>query len=104
MSICLYSIGVKQNAMLLCDLANLFDRLDGSDLVVCKHNGNENGSRADSLLQLISFQNAVLVYIDLRNLETMVLQPLTGMQNGMVLDLAGNDMVSLALVSLCGCL
>ena len=34
----------------------------------------------------------------------MVLQPLTGMQNGMVLDLAGNDMVSLALVSLCGCL
>ena len=53
MSICLYGIGVKQNAMLLCDLANLFDRLDGSDLVVCKHNGNENGSRADSLLQLI---------------------------------------------------
>ena len=53
MSVCLNRVGVEQNAMLLRDLANLFDRLDGSDLVICKHHGNENGSRADSLLQLI---------------------------------------------------
>ena len=33
----------------------------------------------------------------------MILQPLAGMQDCMMLDLAGDDVIALALVCLCGC-
>ena len=49
MAKCLYRIRVEENAMLFGDLSDLCHRLNGSDLVVCKHDGDENGIRADRL-------------------------------------------------------
>ena len=46
---CLYGICVEQNPIFFCDASNLLDRLDRSDLIVCKHNGNQDRIRTDCL-------------------------------------------------------
>lgn len=43
----LYGIGVEQNACLAADGSDFFDRVDGSDFVVGKHDGNQSGLGAD---------------------------------------------------------
>ena len=83
----LHCIGMEQDAMLFCDLTDLFDGLNGSDLIVGKHDGNQDGIRTDSLLQLVQFYNTVLIYIQIGDLKTAFLQILAGMKDRVMLDL-----------------
>ena len=50
MGISLNRIRMENDPVLFCDLSDLFDRLNGSDLVVSKHNGDQDGIRTDSFL------------------------------------------------------
>ena len=50
MGISLNRIRMENDPVLFCDLSNLFDRLNSSDLVVSEHNGNQDGIRTDSFL------------------------------------------------------
>ena len=65
LAVCLHGIGVEQNSMLLCDLSDLFDRLNRSDLIVCKHHRNKDRIRADRSFQLVDLYLAVLIDIDI---------------------------------------
>ena len=100
----LYRIGMEKNAMLFCDSSNLLNRLNGADLIVCKHNGNQNSGRTDCLFQFLQLYHTVLIHVQISYLKTILLQPFAGMQNRMVLNLGGNDMISFILIALCSCL
>ena len=104
LSICLYRIGVEQDAMLMCDLTDLFDRLNGTDFVICKHHTDQNGGRTDCFFQLIQLDLTKFIYIYISDLKTMFLQPVAGMQDRMMLNLGCNNMISLGSISFCGCL
>ena len=49
----LYRIGMKQYAVLLRDLSDLGDGLDGTDLVVGKHHADQNGIGTNGCFQLV---------------------------------------------------
>ena len=83
-------------------LADLLDRLNSSDLIIGKHDGDQDGIRTDGLFQLIQLYHAVLIHRQVGYLKAMLLQPFAGMQDRMMLDLRSNDVLSLALVRLCG--
>ena len=102
--ISLYRIGMEQDAVLLCDLTDLGNRFDRTDLVICKHDTDQDRIRADRRLQLIQADQTVSVHIQICDLKSSLLQILTGMENRMMFDLRGNDMFSLGFISLCRCL
>ena len=81
------------------DLPDLFDRLDGADLIVGKHHRDQNGLRTDSRFQLIQLHYSVLVHIHISHFKPVLLQKLGRVKNGMVLDLRGDDVI--ALVPVC---
>ena len=101
LAVCLHGIGVEQNAMLLCDLSDLFDRLNRSDLIVCKHHRNQDRIRADRSFQLVDLYLAVLIDINIGNLIAPLLEIFARMQDRMVLDLCRDDMLSFGFISLC---
>ena len=90
--------------MLMCDGTNLLDRFDGSDLIVCKHHGDQNGIRADRLLDILRRNQTVCIYVQISHFIALLLQISAGMQDGMMLDLGRDDMFSFVLVSLCNAL
>ena len=98
----LYRIGMKQYAVLFCNLTDLGDGLDGTDLVVGKHHADQNGIGTNGCFQLVQADQSVSVHIQIGDLKASLLQILTGMENGMMLDLRGNNMFSLGCISFCG--
>ena len=103
LSICLYCVGVEQDTMLMSNLTDLFDRLNGTNLIVCKHHTDQNGSRTDSFFQLIQLDLTKLIHIYISDLKSMFLQPVTSMQDCMMLDLRCNNVISFGSISFCSC-
>ena len=58
----LYRIGMERNALIVADLANLFDGLDGADLVVGKHHTYQNRIRPNRLFHLFRRHKALFIY------------------------------------------
>ena len=104
LSIGLHRIRMEQDPMLLRDPADLLYRLDGSDLVIGKHDGNENGIRTDGPLQLVQLQDAVLVHAHICDLKSSFLQIFAGVKHRVMLNGGGDDMLSLLRISLGSCL
>ena len=103
LTVCLNRIGMEQNAVFLCDLTDLFDRLNGSDLIVCKHNGDQDRIRTNCFFQFIHFYDTVFIHTDVSDLKTTFFQIFCGMQDRMMLDLGRDDVFSFALISFCRC-
>ena len=99
LTVCLNRIGMEQNAVFLCDLTDLFDRLNGSDLIVCKHNGDQDRIRTNCFFQFIHFYDTVFIHTDVSDLKTTFFQIFCGMQDRMMLDLGRDDVFSFAFVS-----
>ena len=72
----LHRIRVEENVMLLADRADLGDRLDRADLVVRKHDRNKAGVLADRVLELVQSNKTVLMHVQQRDLEALLLQAL----------------------------
>ena len=49
MAVCLHRICVEGDPVLLCDFTDFPDRLDDTDLVIGKHDGNQNGIRTNGI-------------------------------------------------------
>ena len=56
------TVGVKQHSPFPGDLAYLFQRLDGADLVVGVHDGNQNRLGSDGIGHLLGVHHAKLVH------------------------------------------
>ena len=77
------------------DLRQLLDGLDRADLVVRRHDGDQRGVVPDGLFQVLRIHDAELVHWQICDLEALLLQLRAGMQQRVVLDLAGDDVVAL---------
>ena len=85
--------------MLMCDLTNLFNRLNRTDFIVGSHNRDQDCFRCNGFLKLIQINKTILIYIQVCDLRSaLFLKILTGMKNRMMLDLGCNDMISFVLV------
>ena len=57
----LHRVGMKNNPVFVCNSGNLLNRLDCPDLVVCKHDRNENRVVPDCIFQIGKADHSVLV-------------------------------------------
>ena len=94
LSECLHRIRMEQDAVFLRDLSDLPDRLDGADLIIRKHNGNQDRILPNGSPKLFQIHQSGFVHIQICHLIALLFQVFTGMQNGMMLNFAGNDMLS----------
>ena len=96
----LHRVAVEEDALPLHHRADLGDGLDGSDLVVREHDGNQDGLVGDRVADLLRGHPAVLVDLEVGDLEALALEPLAGVQDRLVLGPGGDDVVALLLVEL----
>ncbi|MPN49149.1 hypothetical protein SDC9_196763 [bioreactor metagenome] len=86
---------MEGNLLFPAEGADFRDGLNGADFVVGCHDRNQNGIVADGFANLRSRDKAFFVHRQVRHFKTLLFQPLAGMQNGMMLDGGGDDMVAL---------
>ena len=75
-------------------LGDLRDGLDGADFVVGEHHAREHRFRAERAFEVVYATRPCGVAAQVRNIEAELLQELSSVQAGMVLDRGGDDMVA----------
>ena len=75
---------------------HLGDRLDGADLVVGEHHAHEHGVVGDGVQELIGVHHAVGVDGQVGDLEAGVLQVAERVEDGVVFDGRGDDVLAAA--------
>ena len=91
----LHCVRMEQDTVLPGDLSNLCDRLDGADLIVCEHHGDQDRIRAERCLHILRIYKSVLIHIQIRHLISALFKIFAGMEDRMMFDPAGDDMFSL---------
>ena len=88
------TVAVHQGAVAVGDFSDLGDGLDGTDLVVGVHDGDQRRFRRDGLLNLSSVNHAVLVDRQVGGAEPVRLQVAADLGHGRMLDRRGDDVVA----------
>ena len=96
----LHRIGVEDHVALVADLANLGDRLNYADLVVRKHDGDQDGLVVDGPLQVFEVDQAVRLHRQIGDAIAILFQPLAGIEHRLVLGYLGDDVVAALAVHL----
>ena len=91
----LHGVCVEDDLVGVGDGRELLDGLDGADLVVGEHDRRHDGVRADGCLEGRGIDQAVLVDVEVGDLEALLLEELGGVQDGVVLDLGGDEVLAL---------
>ena len=73
---------------------DLLDRLDGADLVVRCHDGDERGILGEFALELFEIHMAFLVHVQIGDAVAFLLQRLAGIQHRVMLDLGGDQVLA----------
>ncbi len=89
----LNGIGVHPDAVLVGDLRDLLDGLDGADLVVGHHDADQCGVGTDGSLHVLRADIALRGGADIRDLETQTLQSGHAVHDGVVLKGAGDEVL-----------
>ena len=85
-------VGMEEDLPLTTEGADLGDGLDGADLVVGKHDGDEAGVVPQGVRHVLDKDDAVGVRVEERDLEALLLEAVQGMEDGVVLKHGGDDM------------
>ncbi len=85
-------VGVEGDAFLPAQRADFSDGLDGADFIVGKHDGHQGRVGPDGLADILHPDQTVVVDVQQLHLESLLLQALEGVEDGVVFKLAGNDM------------
>jgi hypothetical protein len=91
-------VAVKSDAGFTGDLAYLGDGLDGADLVVCVHDGNQDRIGPDRLAHVLRIHPAATIHRHPGQLVSAFLQVLHGLEHGVVLYGGGDEMAALLLL------
>ena len=86
-------VGVEEHPRLPADPADLGDGLDGADLVVGVHHAHQAGVRPDGRPHLFRRDDAVLVNVQQRDGEALLLEAAQRVQHGVVLKGRGDDVL-----------
>ena len=90
----LYAVDVEHHAAAAAYLAELFHRLDRADLVVGEHDRRQYRLGADRRFQVGGGDHPFIVDGEYRIFKAHLSQPFNGVEDGVMLDGAGYDMVS----------
>ncbi len=93
----LRGVRMEEHAATVCDPHQVRYRLDRAGLVVCHHDGDEQGVGPQLRLEIVRPDPAVPVHRQVRHVEAEGLQPSAGLDHGRVLD-GGDDDVPLPAV------
>ena len=89
----LHGIGVHPDAMLVSDLSDLLDGLDGADLVVGHHDADEGGIGADGSLHVLRADIALRGGLDIGDFKAQALQRSHAVHDGVVLKRTGDEVL-----------
>ena len=91
---CLNRVGVELSANRMCQLSDFLDRLNGADLVVGRHNGNQCGVLGKLCFKLLEVNTAFLIHVQIGNAVAFLLEGLAGVKHCVMLDLGGDDVLA----------
>ena len=94
LSICLHCICMKENAMTMCDLADLMNLFNRSNLVIGIHYGNQDRIRSNRTLNFLQTDKAFPVNIQIGNLVSQFCKPFTSVKDCRMLNLCRDNMLS----------
>ena len=89
----LYCVGMEQHATLTAKLANLFQGLQNTDLIVGRHNADQNGLVGECSFELVQINQSIRLYGKVGHLIAVFFQALAGIEHRLVLGHRGNDVV-----------
>ncbi|GAI46755.1 unnamed protein product, partial [marine sediment metagenome] len=81
-------IGMKQCSLPTADATDIFNILNGANLLVGVLDGNQNGRICDGISKLVEIHKAVTIYIQIGYLEALLLKGSQGIEAREVLDSA----------------
>src|SRR2546430_1096606 len=76
----LHSVGMEINVGILGNAADFFDRLDGAQLVVGVHDGDERGFLANRAAQVFKVDQAVLVHVKIGDVHALLFERLASVK------------------------
>ena len=91
---------MEDDALLTADGANRGDVLDHANLVVHKHDADQDGVGAQSGLEHIEVDQTVFLHIQVSDFEALTLEFTHGVEHGFVLSLDGNEVFAARFVKL----
>ena len=89
----LHGIGVHPDAMLVSDLSDFLNGLDGADLVVGHHDADEGGIGADGSLHVLRADIALRGGLDIGDFKAQALQRSHAVHDGVVLKRTGDEVL-----------
>ena len=89
----LHRVGVHPHTVLVSDLGDLLDGLDGADLVVGHHDADEGRVGADSSLDVLGADIALGGGLDISDLKAHTLESGHAVHDGVVLERAGDEVL-----------
>ena len=90
----LHGVGMKQNAVCFRNLRQFSNWLDGADLVIDVHDGDEPGMGLDGVFQNVRRYGTDGVDGQIGDFAAHAFHVLAGIENGGMLDAAGDDVIS----------
>ena len=87
----LHRVRMEHSAHRMGEFRDLPDRLDGADLVVRRHDGDERGVLAQRVFELLEIDAAVLVHVQIGDAEALLFERFAGVEHRVVLDLGGDQ-------------
>ena len=91
-------VGMKNNFTVAANCTKLGNRLDGSNFIIRRHDGNESGVRADRLFQIVWRNAAFCIDREARDFKTFFFfQVVERPQNRIVLDGGSDQMFAFCL-------
>ena len=94
MADCLHRVGVELCTDRMRQLGDLLERLNGADLVVRRHDGDQCGVLGQLVLQLLQINMAFLVNVQISDAVAFLFERFAGVEHCMMLDLGGDDMLA----------
>ncbi len=94
----LHCVRVEQHMVRMGDLGDFLNGFDGADFVVGGHDGNQDGFVGNGRFHIGWIDQAVRVHGHIGDFKPLLFQPFAGVQDGVVLDGGGDDVVALLAV------
>jgi len=96
----LHRVRVEQHALLMTELSDFANRLQNADLIVRRHDRNQDRFAGHRVLQLVHVDQPVGLHRQIGHAESVFLQALAGIQHALVLGHLSDDVVALLAIHL----
>src|SRR5713226_10659250 len=82
----LHGVGVEVDVGFGSDAADFFERLDGTELIVGVHDGDENCFRPDGAAQLLEVDQSLAIVRQIGDANAFFFESLASVEDGFVFD------------------